>query len=109
MNPISFTPELITAIVAMIFSLLFAYFPALRTWYAGLQSGVKASVMLALLCLTSVAVFILAANGVIVTTEPVTMTLFLKVFFLAVVANQTTYILAPESADVRDAKLSRSE
>lgn len=107
MDPVSFTPELIAGVIGMLFTLLFAYFPVLRTRYAALKSEVKSLIMIGLLAASALVITLLAQNGIIVTTEPVTWVLFVKVLFAALVANQPTYTILPEAADVKAAKLAR--
>jgi hypothetical protein len=104
---LEFTPQVIAGIVGLVLTLLFAYFPVLRVKYGGLQSEVKSAIMLGLLALTALAVTLLANAGVIQTTEPVTWALFAKVLFAALIANQPTYSILPEAADVKDAKALR--
>jgi hypothetical protein len=101
---VSFTPETLAGIIGVVFTLLFAYFPKLRTWYAGLTSEVKSGIMLGLLAISALVIFLLANAGVITTNEPVTWELFVKVLFLAIMTNQPTYQLLPQAADVKFAK-----
>ena len=102
-----FTPEVIGGIVGLILTLVFAYFPKLRVWYAGLASEVKSYIMIGLLAATALVVTVLAMSGVIVTAEPVTWAVFAKVLFAALLANQPAYSILPETGDVKDAKAAR--
>ena len=104
MNPISYTPDLITMVVGAILSLLFNYFPVLNTWYAALKSEVKSAIMIGLLAATSDSIYLLSLYGVIEVSGPITWTLVLRTFFLALVANQSTYVVAPQTNAVREAK-----
>jgi hypothetical protein len=107
MDPISFTPEVIAALVGFILTLVFSYFPGLRVWFAGLASEVKSWIMLGLLLLASVSITLLSQYGIIPTTEPVTWLMFAKVALAVIVANQPTYQLIPKTNDVKEAKLIR--
>lgn len=107
MNPISFTPELLTLVVGTFISVLFNYFPALNVWYAALKTGVKSLIMIVMLAIATIVIYVLALKGVIVVTEPINVFLAIKIFFLAVYANQTTYIISPQTKAVKEAKLSR--
>lgn len=103
-----FTPEAISALVGFVLMLVFAYFPGLRVVYAALASEVKSYIMVGLLALATVVIWLLTVNGLIVTTEPVSVNLLLKIIIALLVANQPTYAVAPETADVRKAKASRA-
>jgi divalent metal cation (Fe/Co/Zn/Cd) transporter len=104
---IEFTPEVISGIVGVILTLVFAYFPKLRVWYGGLASEIKSLIMLGLLAASSLTIFLLAWNGVIQTSEPVTLTTLLQVLFFAIAANQPVYRILPEAGDVVEAKANR--
>jgi hypothetical protein len=107
MKAISFTPEVLAGIVGLFMMLVFAYFPKLRTWYAGLVSEVKSYIMIGLLLATAAAITLLAQSGVITTTEPITWVLFVKVMLAVLVGNQPAYTLLPKTGDVKAAKLAR--
>lgn len=104
---IDFTPELVAGVVGMVISWVFAWFPSLRTWYASLKTEIKSGIMLLMLALTTVIIYILAQNGVLQTTEPITRWRLLSIFFAASTINQTAYKLTPEAHDVTGAKKSR--
>ena len=104
---INFTPEVLAMIVGVLLTLIFAYFPKLRVLYGGLQSETKSLIMLGLLLITALVITLLAYTKVITTSEPVTWWLFARVMFAALVANQPTYNILPQAADVTQAKLDR--
>ena len=104
MNPISYTPDLITMVVGAILSLLFNYFPVLNTWYAALKTEAKSGIMIGLLALASIVIYLLSLYGIIEVAEPVTWVLVLRTFILALVANQSTYVVAPQTNAVREVK-----
>jgi len=107
MDQLSFSPEVLAGFVGLLLTLVFAYFPKLRVIYGGLASEAKSGIMLGLLTLTALVITLLAMNQVIVTTEPVTWMLFVKVLFTAIVVNQPAYTLLPVAGDVKEAKLLR--
>ncbi|PIX87824.1 MAG: hypothetical protein COZ31_08400 [Nitrospirae bacterium CG_4_10_14_3_um_filter_44_29] len=108
MEPISFdfvfTPEAISALVGFALMLLFAYFPGLRTKFAVLASEIKSYIMIGLLTLSAVVIWILAINGIVVTSEPVTINTLLKIVLALLISNQPTYSIAPVLNDVKAAK-----
>ena len=104
MNPISYTPDLITMVVGALLSMLFNYFPALNVWYAALKTEVKSGIMIGLLAVASVVIYLLSLYGIIEVAEPVTWVLVLRTFVLALVANQSAYIISPQTTAVKEAK-----
>lgn len=104
---VDFTPQLLVAIVGTILSVIFAKFPIVNTWFAGLASEFKSLIMIGLLLIVSVVVYLLAINGIIETTQPLTVWLLIKIFISALIANQATYTITPESAVVKEIKRSR--
>lgn len=104
MNPISYTPDLITMVVGAVLSLLFNYFPTLNVWYAALKTEVKSGIMIGLLAVASVVIYLLSLYGIIEISQPVDWVLVLRTFILAVVANQSAYVIAPQTSAVKAAK-----
>ena len=104
MNPISYTPDLITMVVGATISLLFNYFPGLNTWFSALKTEVKSGIMIGLLAVASVVIYLLSLYGIIEVAEPVTWVLVLRTFVLALVANQSAYIISPQTSAVKEAK-----
>lgn len=104
MNPIPYTPDLISMVVGAVISLLFNYFPGLNTWFSALRTEVKSSIMIGLLAVASVAIYLLSLYGIIEISQPVDWVLVLRTFILAVVANQSAYVIAPQTSAVKAAK-----
>jgi hypothetical protein len=104
---IEFSPELLAGVVGAAISWLFKWFPGLRTWYAALKSEVKSGIMLGLLALTTVVIYLLVLNGVLMVSEPLTWWRVLTVLFAATVLNQTTYTAIPPAKDAKAAKEKR--
>lgn len=91
------SPEKLTMIAGVVLSLLFSYIPGLHDWFDGFAKEAKRLIMLALLALTTGAVFGLACAGII-TGIACTQTGAVDVvwaFFLAIVANQSMYSISP--------------
>lgn len=107
MEPIALTPEVIAGVVGVLLSLIFAYFPKLNVLYAGLATEVKSLIMIGLLLATSLVIAALSHFGIIQTTEPVTWFLLVKVFVVALMTNQPTYTILPETRGVTAAKEAR--
>ena len=104
MNPIPYTPDLISMVVGAVISLLFNYFPALNVWYAALRTEVKSFIMIGLLAVASVAIYLLSLYGIVEISQPVDWVLVLRTFILAVVANQSAYVIAPQTSAVKATK-----
>ena len=104
MNPISYTPDLITMVVGAVLSLLFNYFPTLNVWYAALKTEAKSGIMIGLLAVASVVIYLLSLYGIIEVEGPITWIMVLRTFVLAMVANQSAYIISPQTVAVKEAK-----
>lgn len=104
MNPIPYTPDLISMVVGAVISLLFNYFPGLNTWFSALRTEVKSFIMIGLLAVASVAIYLLSLYGIIEISQPVDWVLVLRTFILAVVANQSAYVIAPQTSAVKATK-----
>lgn len=102
-----FDPEFISGAVGLFLALVFAYFPKLNTWYAGLQTETKSLIMIGLLAATTVVVTLLTIFEVVPSSEPVTWFMVVKVFFAALIVNQPVYVVIPETKSVREAKEAR--
>lgn len=107
MFEVIFSPEGIAAIVGAILAITFAYFPKLRTWYAGLASEVKSYIMLGLLFLAEIVISLLSYYQVIVTVPPYSFNTALRIAFALIVANQPVYNLLPEAKDVKKIRIMR--
>lgn len=104
MNPIPYTPDLISMVVGAVISLLFNYFPGLNTWFSALRTEVKSFIMIGLLAVASVAIYLISLYGIVEISQPVDWVLVLRTFILAVVANQSAYVIAPQTSAVKAAK-----
>lgn len=100
----------LSGVAGAILALLFAYIPGLNTWYAGKSSEYKSLLMLGLLALVAGGAYGLACLGwaadfgIAVSCDKEGGIALLKAFLAALVANQATYKIAPQTQSVRDAK-----
>jgi hypothetical protein len=97
------TAVLLSSIVAIVLSLLFSYVPGLNTWYAALTGEWKRVGMAVLLLLTAGAVFGLSCAQVLtyVTCDQVGAIGLVKIFVAALIANQATFVISPQTVTVK--------
>ena len=94
------TADNLSAIVAGLLALLFAYVPGLSDWYGALESKHKALVMAGALLVVAVGVVGLACAGLAgdfgltVTCDRPGIVGLVNAFIAALVANQATYVIA---------------
>ena len=93
--PIDFSVTFVAAVAGIVLSLALTYIPGLNTWYAPLTSQIKSVIMLGLMAVCAVAIMLLAVYGIIQTVHPITWTDVVAVVVMWMVANQSTYKLAP--------------
>ena len=102
------TSTYLVSIFSVILSLCTSYIPGFRTWYAKLNSIRKKLLMLAGVVAISVVVFVLACIGFL--SEFVNWTItcdipgavgLLKVVGIALIANQSTYLISPKLTSVK--------
>ena len=107
MEPISFSPEMIINVIAVIASLLASYFPALATWFAGLSSERKSYIMIAAMAVVTVAVYVLVNAGIIPTDSPITWQRAVYGFVQALIFNAGMFVVSPQTKKVKAAKAAR--
>ena len=96
------TPELLSSLAGITLSLLFSYIPGLSSWYETLSATYKRLVMLAILAFTSLTAFGLACLGWLpyfnleLACNQKGGVELLTAFVLALVANQSTYLITPK-------------
>jgi len=104
--------EMLVAVAGVVLSLLFSYVPGLRTWYAALKSEIKQLIMLGLLAVVSGAIFALGCFDILsigITCDKYGAISMVWMFIAALVANQATYSITPETNDVTIAKAVRND
>lgn len=102
-----FTAEAIGAVAGVVISLLFNYFPVLRVKFASLTQEAKSLIMIGLMVLVVAVVTVLDFYDVInagLTFDKSGITRIILTLISAMVANQSTYLVSPQTQDVRDAK-----
>jgi len=95
---VTMSPELLAAILGAVMSLAFAYIPKLKDWFSGQASQAQAAIMAAVLVVITIAVFV-ANCGTLLVIINLTCTKqgtldALWYLYLALAANQSTYLLA---------------
>ena len=90
------TAETIAAISGVLLSLAFSYVPGLKTWYENQTAQTKSLIMLAFLVVVSASAFGLACAGwfgVNITCDQAGIEQLVSAFVLALMANQSTYLV----------------
>jgi hypothetical protein len=92
--------EFISMIAGILLSLLFSYVPGASDWYGALDGVRKRLVMLVLLFLAAAGAFALSCAGIYdyVACSQAGAVQAVEAFIAAVIANQTTYLVAPKPA-----------
>jgi hypothetical protein len=105
------TPDILTGAAAIVLSLIFSYIPGLNTWFAALQKEAKQLIMLGLIVIVAGASYGLACAGVFVDLTGIPLSCdqagvlgLLRAVVVAIVANQSAYLVSPNTAAVRNAK-----
>lgn len=104
--------EIIVGAAGVILSLLFSYIPGLRVWFAKLVSETKQLIMLGLLILVTGAIFALGCFGVAefgVACDKNGAIELVWMLIAGVIANQSTYLISPQTNDVVIAKALRND
>lgn len=101
---LNFTAIAIAALVGTIMTLIFAYFPVVRVWYASLAtekaSLLKLGVMLSVELILGGLSFI---PGIVILQPPFTVQQALAVALALIITNQPIAALLPAPGDVREA------
>lgn len=103
----------LSAVAAVVVSLLFSYVPKLNVWFAGLASEWKRLIMLGVLVLVAAGSVGLACAGLAadfgigVTCDKPGVVGVVQALILALAANQATYSISPVTEKVRAAKIAR--
>jgi hypothetical protein len=104
MTPDTISVEFLTAAAGVLLSLGFSYIPELQALFNQLDGNRKRLVMLSLLALTSLSIFGMSCLGWSqalglpqATCSQVGALGQLKIFVLAVIANQSTFLITPKA------------
>ena len=102
--------EVISGAAGVLLSLIFMYIPGLRSWYAAQATELKSVIMLG--SLAAVSAFIMASSCLgwwtWVSCDQGGIMKLVETFIVALVANQSIYVISPEPGDVREAKINRA-
>lgn len=108
------TPEILFGAAGAILSLLFSYIPGLNVWFASLKSEIKSLIMLGLIVIVAGAAYGLACAGVLENLTGIGLTCdqpgllgLIRAVFLAIIANQSTFLISPQTKAVQEAKAAR--
>lgn len=107
------TVETLSAVAGIVLSLLFSYLPGLDVWFAGLESKWKQSIMGVCILLVGSAAFALscttwgAAWGIELTCDQPGAQVIISTVIAALVSNQATYKISPETGRVTAVKATR--
>jgi len=103
------TSDLLSAIAGVLLSLAFSYIPGINEQFAKLSSSSKRLIMGGLLLLVAGATFGLSCANILssVTCDKPGAIGLVSNFVMAMIANQSTYSISPETESVRNAKAFR--
>ena len=105
---ITFNADLLALFAGILLSLGFSYIPKLNTWFAAKSGEFKRLFMLVLLLLITAGVFGLGCGGIIPINDfacnQATAIYYFYVFIQALIANQTTYAVTPQTLAVKQAR-----
>ena len=103
------TPESLATMAGILLSLIFSYIPGLSDWYAGLDGAFKRLLMLGALCAAAAvslgaaclgwAQFFAGSGWSLPDCSQAGLGDLLRALLLALVANQTTYLISPRKAN----------
>ena len=101
------TADSLILISGAVVSLLFSYIPGLNTWFAAKAPDIKRLIMVGVLFLVSAAIFGIscagygAEIGITIDCSKDGLIGLLKIFILAVIANQGAYNLTVKTSEVK--------
>ena len=100
------TSELLASIAGIVLSLLFSYLPGLSGKFAKLDGGKKRMIMAGLILAVAGGAFGLSCAHIfpsVACSQEGALGL-VKMFIMALIANQSAYMLSPETKEVYEAK-----
>ena len=101
------TSETLILISGAVLSLLFSYVPSLNTWFAAKSPDIKRLIMAGMLLLVSAVIFGLSCAGlgseigIQLECSKEGVIGLIKIFIMAVVANQGAYALTVQTSEVK--------
>lgn len=104
------TAEFLVTATGAVIALVFGYFPALRVKFAKRTPEAKSGIMIGLMVITGFAVWGAGCIGWLnsgIACTSASIPDLIKLILMAIIANQATNRLAPETQDVKAAKIAR--
>lgn len=102
--------DILVSASGVLLSLLFSYVPGLSAHYDGYTTTTKRLIMLGLLLVVTLVIFAAACLGYInflglsLTCDEEGLALLFRVFVLALISNQSTYLISPKPAYATNGK-----
>lgn len=96
--------DILVSSAGVLLSLLFSYVPGLSSTYDGYTATVKRLIMLGLLLIVSLGIFAVTCLGFVeflglaIKCDQEGAALLFRVFILAMIANQSTFLISPKPA-----------
>ena len=112
MTDFQLTPAVLAAIAGAVLSLAFSYIPGLNTTFADLKAETKKLIMAGILLVVSAAIFGLGCAGIVqsgITCDQQGIVQLVWIFISAVMANQSTFMLTPQTDAVKEVKAQTPE
>ena len=102
--------ELLASIAGILLSLAFSYVPGLNAWFVLLEPVYKRLIMISLILVVAFAAFGLSCAGwwPTVTCDQAGIAGLIEAFIAALITNQATYLISPESGVAKAAKLQQA-
>jgi len=103
---VQITPEFLAMVAGVVLSLAFSYIPGLKSLYDPLSGVWKRVVMAGLLLVVALVLFGLGCAGILggVSCDKSGVIQLISVFIAALMANQSTYLLAGSQRDWRNSE-----
>lgn len=107
------TAEVLSGVLAILWSLILNYIPGVNDWYAKQTSGIKSLIVLiGLFVISAVSIGIACAGlagdfGISTTCDKSGIIEAGKVFVIALVASQGMYLISPQTKKVKAVKAAR--
>ena len=100
----------LSLLAGAVLALLFSYIPGLNAKFAALESTYKRLLMLGLLVLSAGAIYGMSCagwslGGYEVACDETGIKTMIELLIVAVIANQSTFLISPETKKVQEAKM----
>lgn len=102
------TPQLFATLAGAFISLIFSYVPSLNTWFARKSADFQRLTMVGLMVLVAIFLYLAGCLGWITIENFVcgqqSIMTFLSALIMALIANQGTYAVSPQTPQVKQLK-----